>query len=152
MRDVIGLQSSRGGTVTEWTVQAIGRNGGKQARCLLRLPDRRPDSRACEIEVLMGQKAWTRIATDYFAALVLVRRDLEADGWLLSCYGGSRNVFPSGMARDMGLGLKAYKMRLGQHARNEDLVDIFTSGPDVDPVSVDDQETFWKEWLASSKR
>ena len=141
--------------MTEWTVQAIKSADRSQAPCLLRLPDRRMDAQerpVCEIEVVMGQKAWTRSAADYFTALGLIRRDLEADGWLLSCYGTSRNVYPSGMARDMGLGLKAYRLHLGQHARKEDLVDIFTTGPDVDPASVDDQETFLKEWRASNKR
>jgi len=100
----------------------------------------------------MGQTSWTRADTDYFAALALVRRDLEAHGWLLSCYGASRNIYPSGMARDMGLGLKANKLHLGQRGRREDLVDIFTTGPDVEPASVDEQEAFHKEWLASIVR
>jgi len=40
----------------------------------------------------------------------------------------------------MGQGLKAYKMAMGRHARMEDLVDIFSEGPDVVPASVAAQE------------
>ncbi|HYS82505.1 MAG TPA: hypothetical protein VEM76_17480 [Anaeromyxobacteraceae bacterium] len=136
----------------ELSVEAIKRSDGSRAPCLLRLPDRQPHSERCEIEAIMGQTSWTRADTDYFAALALVRRDLEAHGWLLSCYGASRNIYPSGMARDMGLGLKANKLHLGQRGRREDLVDIFTTGPDVEPASVDEQEAFHKEWLASIVR
>ncbi len=138
--------------VTEWKVEAVKRTGGTRAPCLLRVLERDGDAQLCEVEAVMGERAWRRAAGDYFAALALVRRDLEADGWLLSCYGASRNVYPSGMARDMGLGLKAYKQQPGRHARREDLVDIFTTGPDVDPASVDEQEAFHNQWLASRRR
>ena len=137
--------------MTEWTLEAMKRTDGSRARCLLRLSDRPQNGQECRIEAVMGQRAWTRGAADYFAALVLIRQDLEADGWLLSCYGASRNVYASGMARDMGLGLKAYKMRLGEHVGRDDLVEIFRTGPDVEPATVDEQQAFWKEWLATCR-
>lgn len=89
--------------------------------------------------------------SDFFEALVSVRRQLQADGLMPYCYGASLNVFPSGMARDMAQGLKAYKMVLGKLARLADLVDIFDQGPDIVPANVDAQEHFWRDWLASAR-
>jgi hypothetical protein len=90
-------------------------------------------------------------ATDFFEALVSIRRQLQADGLAPYCYGASLNVFPSGMARDMGQGLKAYKLTLGKHAKSADLVDIFDEGIDVAPADVDAQEQFYRDWLGSPR-
>ena len=80
------------------------------------------------------------------------RRSLLARDRLIPfCYGASSNVYPSGMARDMGRGLKAYKLVEGRHARMDDLVEIFTEGPDVIPASVDAQEQFYRDWLAAPR-
>lgn len=90
-------------------------------------------------------------AGDYFEALVAIRRELEKDDIFLNCYGASRNVYPSGMGRDMGAGLRAYKMTIGKHARMEDLVFIFDTGSDVEPCSVLEQRDFFEKWLNSSR-
>lgn len=100
----------------------------------------------------MGHKSWMRADADYFATLALVRRDLEAEGWLLSCYGASRHVYPSAMSRDMALGLKAYKTYLGQPGGPDDMVDIFATGPDVEPATVDEQKAFHEQWFRSLSR
>lgn len=78
----------------------------------------------------------TSEASDYFEALCEIRNRLESDGWRPLCYGSSRNVYPSGMCRDMELGLKAYKMQLGRRALLANLVKIIDVGPDVEPSSV----------------
>ena len=88
-------------------------------------------------------------ATDYFEAMCQIRTQLEAEGWRPVCYGSSRNVYPSSMARDMGLGRKAYKIQLGRPAFSTDLVSIFDVGPDVQPSSVEEQKRFWLQWLGS---
>jgi hypothetical protein len=134
--------------VNERSVEAIRLSDGSRATCLLRLSDPAQHP-LCEIQATLGQRSWTRSAADYFEALALIRRELEADGWLLSCYGASKNVYPSAMARDMGRGLKAYKTYLGQRSRREDLVDIFATGPDVEPASVDEQIAFHRQWPES---
>lgn len=90
-------------------------------------------------------------APDFFAALQAVRLQLEGERLIPFCYGASLNVYPSGMARDMGRGLKAYTTTLGQAARRADLVDIFAESPDVVPSLVAAQDSFWKDWLASDK-
>lgn len=86
---------------------------------------------------------------NYFHALCQIRRQLEEAGWRPVCYGSGRNVYPSGMCCDMGQGLQAYRLKLGRHAILEDLVPIFDSGPDVLPVSVEEQERFREDWLQS---
>jgi hypothetical protein len=88
-------------------------------------------------------------ADDVFFALVAVRRALEAEGLLLECYGASRNVWPSGMALSMNGGRLAYRMTLGQPGRQDDLVGIFETGPDVAPVTVQEQEAFVQQWRDS---
>ena len=90
-------------------------------------------------------------ATDFFQALCDVRSLLAEGGLIPLCYGASLNVYPSGMARDMGQGLRAYKMAKGRHARMEDLVEIFAEGSDVVPASVAAQKQFWRDWLASPR-
>jgi hypothetical protein len=87
--------------------------------------------------------------SDFFEALASIRRRLQAEGLMPCCYGASLNVFPSGMARDMGRGLKAYKLTPGRQAKNADLVGIFDEGIDVVPTDVDAQEQCFRNWLGS---
>ena len=90
-------------------------------------------------------------ASDFFEALCLIRRKLESEGLIPFCYGASLNVYPSGMGRDMGLGLRAYRMKPGRHATLADLVDIFDTGPDVKPSTVEMQRRFWLDWVSSER-
>ena len=90
-------------------------------------------------------------AADFFDALISIRRQLQRDGLMPYCYGASLNVFPSAMARDMGQGLRAYKLTPGKHAKIADLVDIFDEGTDVVPADVDTQEQFYRDWLGSPR-
>jgi hypothetical protein len=88
-------------------------------------------------------------ATDYFKAFCHVRLQLEAEKLIPFCYGASRNVYPSGMCRDMGRGLKAYRVTHGKQTTMQDLVDIFNQGPDVVPAYVAEQRRYWEAWLES---
>lgn len=91
----------------------------------------------------------TQIAETYWEAFSTIRRELEQEGILVQCYGGNKNVYPSGMAVSMGTGALAYRLIEGQPAKMTDLVDIFSSSPDVIPVTVSEQEMFFQEWLKS---
>jgi hypothetical protein len=106
-------------------------------------------SRPCRLTLQWGSDAIRVEASDYFEALCLIRVQLEPKGLRPVCYGASKNVYPSGMARDMGSGLKAYRTRTGERARQSDLVRIFDTGPDVEPVSVEEQRAYHDQWLAS---
>jgi len=88
---------------------------------------------------------------DFFEALRTIRRRvLEPKGLIPFCYGASLKVWPSGMSRDMGRGLKAYKIEVGAPA--SELVGIFEEGSDIIPVSVQLQEDYARDWLASLRR
>jgi hypothetical protein len=53
------------------------------------------------------------------------------------------------MSRDMGLGAKVYVLSLGRQGRREDLVGLFDIADKATVGSVDDQDRFFSEWLAS---
>ena len=76
-----------------------------------------------------------------------VRLKLETRGLLVATYGGSRTVFPSGMGIDMSGGIISYFHSPGQ--RGGRLVDIFHTGPDVEPATVAQQRAFADEWFSS---
>lgn len=69
-------------------------------------------------------------ADDAFEALCMVREQLEPFGWRIGVAGAQADVWPSGMARDQGGGLRAYRMTSEQVG---DLVDTFEP---VDPATV----------------
>ena len=109
------------------------------------------DGDDCRLRCEYRDKTIESAATDFFQALCDVRMRLAQDSLIPFCYGASLNVYPSGMARDMGQGLKAYKLTMGNHARMADLVGIFAEGPDIIPASVEIQEQFFRDWLASPR-
>ena len=110
------------------------------------------EERTCRLSCSYRGKAIETEAPDFFEALCHIREQLLEEGLTPVCYGASLNVYPSGMSRDMGRGLRAYKMVKGKHAKIADLVDIFAAGPDVLPVPVDAQKAFFEEWLASPRQ
>lgn len=99
-------------------------------------------SLTCERGALFGQ------GTDYFEAFCRIREQLEEWQVRPLCYGASRDRFPSGMACDMGEGLKAYKIQVGAHA--SDLAPIFDEGTDVEPVTVTEQREFYDSCIRAS--
>ena len=90
-------------------------------------------------------------ADDYFDALRQIRLNLDTERLIPFCYGASLNVFPSGMSRSMGSGLKAYRLTVGHPALTKDLVSIFDSGHDVIPASVANQKQYFDDWIQSFK-
>jgi hypothetical protein len=88
-------------------------------------------------------------ADDFFDALCQIRLELEKEKLIPFCYGASLNVYPSGMARDMGAGKRAYKLKIGEPATTKNLVNIFAEGPDIIPVFVAVQKNFFKDWCDS---
>jgi hypothetical protein len=107
-------------------------------------------SNSCGIRLRFRGQEFFESASDYFEALCRLRLLLEPLGYLVAIYGGSRNVYPSRMCRDMGAGLKAYRMRLGAKPDTDDLVDLFQTGPDVQPATVEQQRRFYAEWSSST--
>ena len=103
----------------------------------------------CTLELRFDGECLSATDEDFFDAFAQIRKVLWERGIVPLCYGASRDVFPSAMARSMGGGVKAYRRTLGAHSRLEDLVFIFDGGPDIEPVSPEEQEEFYDQWLAS---
>lgn len=128
----------------EQTIYLIG--GEDDETAILVTEDR---DEACHIIFRYRDRSIEASADDFFEAFCRVRLKLEADHLVPFCYGASLNVFPSGMARSMGSGLKAYRLSLGLHAVSKDLVGIFDSGPDIIPASVANQRKYFDDWVQS---
>lgn len=106
----------------------------------------------CTLTLLFAGQEITVTAASYFDALSRIREQLEVRGLRPHCYGSCRNVRPSPMSSQMGGGLRAYRLIMGQQARIQDLVDIFSTGCDVEAVSVEEQNQYYEEWSQSLKR
>src|ERR1700733_1414978 len=94
-------------------------------------------------------KEFSSSNVSFFHALRDIRQELEHEGIFLICYGGSRQVWPSGMGLSMARGAKAYKTFLEKKGDIKDLVSIFDSGADVDPCTCEEQSQFHRKWLLS---
>jgi hypothetical protein len=82
---------------------------------------------------------------DLFDALMALRIRLEDMGYRLLCAGARRDVFPSGMARAMGGGRKAYVLILGEPAVV--LVDIFAEVEAEQVGTVAEQQEHYQKWV-----
>jgi len=108
---------------------------------------RRENDPTCWLRLVGEGVEESSTGPDYFESFVPIRRRLAKRGIFPLCYAASRDVWPSAMARDMGQGLAAYKLRMGRPG--EELVRIFDTGPDVDPVTPEEQKAFSLAWFAS---
>lgn len=126
----------------EYKIFIIGGNDDEFG--ILRAEERDDD---CYIEFVYRDRSLEACAADYFEAFCAIRLELEKERLIPFCYGASLNVYPSGMSRNMGDGVKAYKLSTGQQAKMKDLVHIFSEGPDVIPSYVSRQREFFDEWL-----
>jgi hypothetical protein len=129
-----------------FSVRLVGGSGDERATFEINDAENR-----CLLTCRYRGKTISSEATDFFEALISIRRQLQREGLVPHCYGASLNVFPSGMARDMARGLAAYRLTPGKHANRADLVKIFDEGTDVVPTDVDAQEQFYRDWLGSPR-
>lgn len=107
------------------------------------------DAYECQLTLRWAGGELQSIEGDYFEAFCRIRERLEEQGLLPMCYGASRRIVISGMGRDMAAGLRVYKVKLGKQAQINDLVDLFATDDDVEPVSVVEQQAFQEQWYAS---
>ena len=134
--------------MSTYTIHLIGGTDDETATLVT---DEEQAGDVCHLSLHYRDRTLQASASDFFEALCSIRLQLEPEQLLPFCYGASLNVFPSGMARDMGAGLSAYRLAAGRHARQADLVGIFDSGPDVVPASVANQQQFYDAWLRSPR-
>jgi hypothetical protein len=88
---------------------------------------------------------------DQFECLLRARVELEPQGFRFLVNGARRNVWPSGMARDMGGGRQAYVLFIGQPGRPE-LVDIFEPADESQIALVQEQRDFFQTWLDDRRK
>jgi hypothetical protein len=86
---------------------------------------------------------------NFFSALQALRKELEKKNIQIVCNGAAKNIYPSPMQMSMGSGRKAYKLCMGQQARNSEVVDIFDCDQGLDFVDIDKQSRYYAEWLKS---
>jgi hypothetical protein len=91
---------------------------------------------------------YTSTAPDVFEALVRLRRQLEPDGLIIAVQGARRDTYPSGMARDMGAGMKVYVLHPGLRSSREDLVETLDDALPDELGTVDEQRAFYDAWIA----
>ena len=89
---------------------------------------------------------------DLFNALIMLRRELEAEGGNLLCNGARFDVYPSGMSREMGGGRKAYVLHQGSPALRDDLVDILDYSSPEFVGTIKQQEEFYEKWVSSLRK
>ena len=110
----------------------------------------RPVRGMCHLALTYRDRTVFALASDYFEAFCQVRQMLEQENILPHCYGASLSVYPSGMGRDMGAGLQAYRLKMGCKAQGDGLIGIFETGDDVIPATVEDQKNWFKAWRESN--
>lgn len=102
--------------------------------CTLRL--RLPGGRTVEAE-----------AGDFYESLLMVRRQLEAQGLTVCVQGARKNAWASGMARDMGEGWRVYLLDADRQPAQADVVNLLAPAECDEVVSVDEQRTRVQQWL-----
>ena len=103
----------------------------------------------CRIKITWSGGEIECISGIFFECFKRVREKLAKQGIYPLCYGASRKVVITGMAAEMGLGLKVYKAEIGSFPSRKQLVSIFDDGEDVDPTTVEVQEEFQRQWARS---
>ncbi|WP_245959611.1 hypothetical protein [Prauserella flavalba] len=98
------------------------------------------------IELTANGSTYETSGPDMFDALVSLRRQIEPLGWLIALQGSRLDTYPSGMARDMGGGLKVYVMRPGRAATRADLVATLDDAEVAQLATVDEQRAYWDAW------
>lgn len=89
------------------------------------------------------------IDRDFFESLIQIRIILEKKGFYILCNGARKDVYPSGMTRDMFKGVTAYKIQLGVKVQVDDRVNIFDECSRDFIVTPQEQRDFYNHWLKS---
>ncbi len=101
------------------------------------------------IETTIDSQKFSFKSENFFSALQALRKELETKNIQIVCNGAAKNIYPSPMQISMGSGRKAYKLSMGQQAKNLDVVDIFDCDEELDFVNMDEQLKYYTEWLKS---
>lgn len=86
----------------------------------------------------------------YFDALIDLRKELEPLQIKVLCFGARKDVWASGMQRDMGAGLVAYLLSAKAEGRKPEQ-SIFDYAPPETIGTVDEQHKYHEDWLNSKR-
>lgn len=101
------------------------------------------------IETTIDGQKFIYKSENFFSALHALRKEFETINIQIVCNGAVKNIYPSPMQMSMGSGRKAYKLSMGQQAKNSDVVDIFDYEEGLDFVNIEEQSKYYAEWLKS---
>lgn len=87
--------------------------------------------------------------SNFFDCLIDIRNSLAALNWIILCNGARKDVYPSGMRRQMNKGLMAYQLTFGQAVADSDLVDIFQECSEENITTPELQKVYFEEWFES---
>ena len=106
---------------------------------------------ACCVELQIdGVGKFSGKSHDYFEALIAIRRELEAKQIRLLCWGARKDVWASGMQRDMGAGMTAYQL-LEDGTNNPDARSIFEYASPETVGTVDEQKANAEAWYQKAR-
>lgn len=106
------------------------------------------DKKKCLINAVLPNGKHLNIeGSDYFSALVNMRN--KYPNYIFLCKGAKKNVYPSGMSRDMSEGVIAYELTLGKKAELKDTVNIFDYDDNHVDCTPQQQQEFFNQWLIS---
>ena len=109
----------------------------------------------CEIKIVRSEindLSDSFKSRDFFEALILLRLELEKIDGKIALNGSRRDVFPSGMSRQMARGLMAYQFRKGEKLTLDNLVDIFDSCNEIPLLTtVEEQKNCFLKWYREFK-
>ncbi|PQP06299.1 MULTISPECIES: hypothetical protein [Pseudomonas] len=86
-------------------------------------------------------------AYDLYVCFGMLRADYPEIKFL--CKGAKLNVHPSRMSSQMSSGLVAYELKLGKPSEDEDLVRIFDYEDENITSNIEEQNTFYQNWIES---
>lgn len=86
-------------------------------------------------------------AYDLYVCFGMLRADYPKIKFL--CKGAKINVHPSRMSSQMSSGLVAYELKLGKPSEDEDLVRIFDYEDENITNNIEEQNTFYQNWIES---
>lgn len=125
-------------------------NDGKIFDCILKLYEECPDDEEMVlIELLILGDTISFKHENFFLALQSLRKHLEDKHIQIMCNGAALNVYPSTMQLSMGTGRLAYKVKFGEPAKLNDVVDIFEFDYDLRFVKIEEQFSYYIRWLKS---
>ncbi|MBC8954578.1 hypothetical protein [Xenorhabdus sp. PB62.4] len=109
------------------------------------------DNRECFLRISISDIYQNEFSgTDFFDCFAKLRSERKEVIFL--CKGAKINVYPSGMARDMALGMAAYEFNLGEEVSRENLVGTFDFEANDVAVSPNEQREYFHQWVESVRK